>query len=329
LRAPFCFLQTWQSYHDYATITSNKHKTGKKAIEQFRYFHSRFPHLDIEHLIEYYAVFGGLEKDISLQFNDTIESSIQNNILKRYDFLETKIMPPLTRQSESRRMLRAVAVSDGKTINVFRRASLSRSLGHGTYHALQQAGVLYKELSRETAPSPLLHKKRSERRYSIQSKIKFIFPFQRFWYTFIEPFGKEIEAGHYENFYQEFRLNFDRYVSFTFEELSNALIKEIFERDDPVSEKGNYWDRHNEFDLLARTKARRLIVGECKWKGHKICKSLVSKLKSKCEKSGLDPDYLALFSKSGFSKELKNSKDPSILCYDLKDFEKAVMAKQY
>ena len=63
-------------------------------------------------------------------------------------------------------------------------------------------------------------------------------------------------------------------------------------------------------------------MGECKWKGHKVCKSLVSKLRSKCERSGLEPDYLALFSRSGFSKELRSSDDPTLLCFDLHDFEK-------
>ena len=225
-------------------------------------------------------------------------------------------------ENESRRMLRAVAVSDGKTINVLRRASMSRSLGHGTYHALQSVGILHKEASRETPPPPKARRKKEERRYTVQAKIKFTHPFHRFWYTFVEPHAKEIEAGDFTKFFEDLEATLDRYVSFTFEELSNALIKRAFDIEDPVSEEGNYWDRHNEFDLLARTEKDRMIVGECKWKGHKICKSLVSKLKSKCERSGLKPDYYALFSRSGFSKELQSSNDPTILCFDLHDFEK-------
>ena len=237
-----------------------------------------------------------------------------------------KVLPPLSRESESRRMLRAVAVSDGKTINVLRRASLSRTQGHGTYHALRQAGMLHKERSRET-PIPLkpgMKRKKEERGYTIQSKIKFTHPFYRFWYTFVEPRAKEIEAGEFDGFFKDLEESFDRYVSFTFEDLSNALIKHTFDRKDPVSEKGTYWDRHNEFDLLAKTENDRMIIGECKWKGHKVCKSLVSKLKSKCERSGLKPDYYALFSRSGFSNELKSSNDPTILCFDLDDFEKLI-----
>jgi len=295
-----------------------------RKIEKFRYFHQHFPHLEIEQLIEYYAVFGGLEKYITLNFSDTLYESIQINIVDRYGFLKSKVLPPPSLENESRRMLRAVAVSDGKTINVLRRAALSRTEGHGTYNALKRAGMLHKEHSRESPPQPRpgQKKKREERGYTIQSKIKFTHPFYRFWYTFVEPHAKEIEAGSYEKFYENLDAFLDRFVSFTFEDLSNALIKRTFDARDPVSEKGNYWDRHNEFDLLARTENNRMIIGECKWKGHKVCKSLVSKLKSKCERSGLKPDYYALFSKSGFSKELKSSNDPSLLCFDLHDFEK-------
>ncbi len=265
-----------------------------------------------------------MEEHVTLSFSDSLATSVKSNILERYDFLKTKILPPPSFEESSLRMLRAVASSDGKVINVFRRAGLGRSEGYVTYDALHRIGMLYKEDSRETiTPAVAGTKKRKEERgYTVWPKIKFTHPFYRFWYTFVDPHGKEIEKGIYKPFFESIENSFDRYVSFTFEDLSNALIKQTFEAKDPVFEKGNYWDRHNEFDLMARTRADRMIVGECKWKGHKICKSLVSKLKQKCERSGLKPDYFALFSKSGFSNELKSSNDPQLLCFDLDDFER-------
>jgi len=228
-------------------------------------------------------------------------------------------------------MLCAVAASDGKTINVFKRARLSRSKGIATYQILSQIGVLKKQLSREAPPITLPGQKikKQQRRYIIQAKIEFIYPIYRFWYTFVEPHFKEIERGEFDLFFESLQTSFDKYVSFTFEELSNALIKQTFEKIDPVYEKGAYWDRHNEFDLLAKTKNNCMIVGECKWKRSKVCKSLVSKLKLKCKKSGLTPDYIALFSKSGFSKELKSFNDPTLLCFELKDFEKLLRISPY
>ncbi len=303
---------------------TNRSDEGKKEIETFRYFHTHFPHLEIESLIEHFAVFGGLEKYVHLSFSDSLASSIKTNILDRYDFLKTKILPPPSFERSNRRILHAVALSDGKVINVFRRAGLGRGEGYAAYDALHRIGMLYKEHSREPLPATGRNRKRrkEERGYRIQAKIKFTHPFHRFWYTFVEPHGTEIAEGVFEPFFEDLDETFDRYVSYTFEDLSNALIKQMFESEDPIFEKGNYWDRHNEFDLMARTAADRIIVGECKWKGHKVCKSLVSKLRSKCERSGLKPDYLALFSKSGFSNELRSSSDPQLLCFDLDDFER-------
>ncbi|WP_456403292.1 DUF234 domain-containing protein [Hydrogenimonas sp.] len=261
---------------------------------------------------------------MTLNFSDSLTSSIRTNILDRYDFLKTKILPPPSFEKTKRRVLHAVAVSDGKVINVFRRAGLGRREGYAAYDALHRIGMLYKEHSRESMPPtvPGGKKRKEVRGYTVQAKIRFTHPFYRFWHTFVEPHGEEIEKGIFEPFFDDLSENFDRYVSFTFEDLSNALIKQTFETQDPIFEKGNYWDRHNEFDLMARTTANRIIVGECKWKGHKVCKSLVSKLKSKCERSGLKPDYFALFSKSGFSNELRSSNDPQLLCFDLDDFER-------
>ncbi|BBG66122.1 hypothetical protein NNO_1419 [Hydrogenimonas sp.] len=238
--------------------------------------------------------------------------------------MKTKVLPPPCHEPKNRRLLKAVAVSDGKAINVFRRAGLNRGDGYSTCSEMRRIGILYEEHSRESMPPavPGAKKRKEERGYTVQPKIRFVHPFHRFWYTFVEPHAEEIEKGDYRDFFEDMRNSFDRYVSFTFEDLSNALIKRAFETEDPIFEKGNYWDRHNEFDLVARTRDERVIVGECKWKGHKICKSQVSKLRSKCERSGLKPDYLALFSKSGFSKELKGSDDPNLLCFDLEDFER-------
>lgn len=280
--------------------------------------------MDIEQLIEYYAVFGGLERYITLNFSDSLFDSIYSNILINFNFLKNKILPPISLTNENRKMLYAVAMSDGKTINVFKRARLSRAKGIAAYQILNQTGVLEKQISQEP---PLIipsrqKKKKLQRRYTTEAKIEFTYPIYRFWYTFVEPHLKEIEQENYDLFFKSLQTSFDRYVSFTFEELSNALIKQIFEKRDPVLKKGAYWDTYNEFDLFAKTKNNRIIIGECKWKRSKVCKSIVSKLKSKCEKSGLTPDYFAIFSKSGFSKELKNLNDPTLLCFELKDFEK-------
>jgi len=257
-------------------------------------------------------------------FDETPGEAIERHILGRYDFFRQKIIPPALLRPENRRFLKALARSDGKPVNIARRAALSRARGQGIYHTLAGVGVLYKESSRETPPKLQSNgrRRKEERGYSVQDKVRFTLPFHRFWFTFVEPHARAVEAGDFTPVFKALEEGFDRYVSFTFEELANALIKTRFASESPILEKGGYWDRINEFDLLARTADDKVIVGECKWKSHKICKSQLSKLKAKCARSGLRPHYFALFSRSGFSKELAENRDPNLLCFDLKDFER-------
>jgi len=280
--------------------------------------------LEIEQLIEFYAVFGGAEEHIDLLFDETPIQAIERHILSRYAFFRDKIIPPALLRPENRRFLKALARSDGKPINIARRAAISRSRGEGIYHTLAGVGVLHKQISRETPPRLQSNgrRRKEERGYSVQDKVRFTLPFYRFWFTFIEPHANTLETGDFTPVFKALEEGFDRYVSFTFEELANALIKTRFASETSLLEDGSYWDRLNEFDLLARTADKRMIVGECKWKSHKICKSQLSKLKAKCARSGLQPHYFALFSRSGFSKELAQSQDPTLLCFELKDFER-------
>jgi hypothetical protein len=51
-------------------------------------------------------------------------------------------------------------------------------------------------------------------------------------------------------------------------------------------------------------------------------KNTLNKLKKVSQKARLKADYFALFSKNGFSKELENSKDKTLLLYDLESFKR-------
>ncbi len=42
---------------------------------------------------------------------------------------------------------------------------------------------------------------------------------------------------------------------------------------DPIISRGSYWDRKSEFDLFCHTESGKIIVGECKFKGKKVCKN--------------------------------------------------------
>ena len=120
----------------------------------------------------------------------------------------------------------------------------------------------------------------------------------------------------WNNYYQ----HKERCVSLSFEQLSNELIELHFKKIEPIIQKGNFWNRFSEFDVLCVTNKRKIILGECKSKGRKVCKNELTKLKEKAEQSGIIVDTYALFSLNGFSNELTHNRDKDLLLFEGKDF---------
>jgi len=167
--------------------------------------------------------------------------------------------------------------------------------------------------------------KKELRGYRIQPKVRYTKPFYRFWFGFVEPFRKDLSQKNSKNFIANFQNHKDRAISLIFEQLSNSLLEEIFKDSDPIVSKGGLWDRKSEFDLLCYTKSGKIIVGECKFKARKVCKNELTKLQEKAQHSNIEADIFALFSKSGFSNELKENQSENILLFDLEDFKKLTL----
>ncbi len=186
---------------------------------------------------------------------------------------------------------------------------------------MQEQGVLEAEYSREKTPLKNGNKqKREVSRHRISHKMCFTSPFLRFWFYFIAPMSEYIECGDYEKVMHYFEKHHQAFVGYTFESLSNEMMKLKFSSSNLI-DSGSYWDRHIELDLMARALDGKLIIGECKWKNHKVNKKELNKLIEKCEKVAFEPDVLMLFAKRGFSKELLTLQSDTLRLYHSDDFE--------
>jgi hypothetical protein len=294
------------------------------AIEPLlKTFHRTFPFLEVDPLIEYFALFGGIEDRIEIDLFGGIEATIQEELLDRFTEAEDWITPSYLMDDPYRQFLMAIARGDGKLLNIFRRAKLSEAVGGQILQELEAQGILRIESSRE----PPLRRRYNEqlpralRGYRIQSKVRFVLPFHRFWFGFIAPYDQELVRGRNERFWEHFRQHRDRALSLVFEQLSNALFAHLQAEDDPVVSSGSWWDRGSEYDLLAITRSGRMILGECKYKGRKVSKGELTKLKEKARNTGLAVDTFALFSRNGFSKELREVAGEGLLLFSIEDFE--------
>ena len=290
-------------------------------LRQFRSFHVRHFPDDMERLIEYFAVFGGLGWEIDI--DAPLETLITDIVLENYGHLYNEIARRATEDRSYHRLLSAVAIGDRRMYSAFRRAGMNEAKGGQVLGYLRDAGILEMEYSREAPPVrdyPKQKLKREVARHRISHKARFTSPFLRFWFYFIAPMHRDIEQGRYDAVLERFQERHQAFTGFVFEELSNLFLERMHQ-EDPIVDSGSYWDRQVEIDIFAQTSNGRTIVGECKWTNHKVNKSELTKLLGKCESVELQPDVVALFCKRGFSKELEQMKGADLELYSAKDFE--------
>ena len=249
---------------------------------------------------------------------------IKVQFVDNFSTYQNLVSPSYILESPYREVLVAVARGDGKLYSVLRKSKLSESAGEKIVDELVDFGILKVEYSREsplrTHPKHKLPK--DQRAYRIQDKLRFTQPFMRFWFGFVTYYRKDLSMGKGEKFLENFAKNYERLRSLVYEQLSNDLLLEYYADKATIVSSGSYWNVYSEFDILAVTKDKKIILGECKYKDRKVCKNELTKLKMKAAESGIKVDTYALFSKSGFSKELLGMKNENLLLFDLNDLKK-------
>ncbi len=292
-----------------------------KLLEQFRSFYFRNYPDDMEVQISYFSIFGGLGWNVDT--SRSVSELVEKLILENFDILHTKIQELTDNSQENRRLLQALAVGDRRIFSAFKRAGLNNGNGGGALSFLQESGLIQMEYSREQNPrerNPKGKLKRRDARHRISHKVLFTHPFIRFWFYFIAPQIKNIEAKNYAPLFKKIEECKHSYVSLVFEELSELLLNYNL-RDSQIISSGSYWDANIEIDILTITDTEKIYVGECKWKNHKVNKKELHKLIEKCKKLEINPTQIVFFSKRGFSKELEQMKGATLALYSADDFE--------
>ena len=279
--------------------------------------------MTLEQSLEYFSVLGGIEESIELDFFDNVFSMVESNFVENFDKFQRIVSPSYLLESPYREVLMAAARGDGKFYSVLRKAKLSEGLGESVIEELISLNVLYIEQTRE---QPLKihpkHKLKKElRTYRVQDKLRFVQPFMRFWFGFVTYYRNELTLRDGKAFLENFEKHYERLRTLVYEQLCDDMLVLYFKEKSPLLSSGSYWNQHSEFDILAITSDKKLILGECKYKERKICKNELNKLKDKALQSGIKADTYVLFSKSGFSNELLHMKEKNLLLFDLNDLK--------
>lgn len=213
-------------------------------------------------------------------------------------------------------VLTGIAMGDGKTHTAFKRANISAEVGLNAVDELCDTGVIKLQKGSKFFTS-------WEENESVSNKLFFTSPFLRFWFAFVSPLFKGIRDGDYKEVRERFSNRESEFVQLPFVELSHEFLK-LSAIDDPIVEIGTYWDNKIELDILAKTKSGKIIAGVCKYTNAKVKKSELTKLQESCETSKIKVDTFVIFSKRGYSSELKSLKGESLRLYTVKNLKKLV-----
>jgi len=251
---------------------------------------------------------------------------LEEHFVTHFIDFKSLVSPSFLLETPYKELLMSIARGDAKLYSALRKAKLSETVGEDIILELVDLNIITIEHSREaplrTHPKQKL--KKELRTYRIQDKLRFVQPFMRFWFGFVQSYEKELTLGNGARFLENFKQHHEGLCSLVYEQLSNDLLKEYYKDSDVILSFGSHWDLHSEFDILAVTKSGKTILGECKYKERKICKNELTKLQQKAIQSGIKVDVFVLFSKSGFSKELLSMCSDTLLLFELDDLHRLI-----
>jgi hypothetical protein len=213
-------------------------------------------------------------------------------------------------------VLSGIAMGDGKTHTAFKRANISAEVGLNAVDELCNSGIIRLQKGSKFFTS-------WQENESVSNKLFFTSPFLRFWFAFVSPLFKGIRDGDYKEIRERFANRESEFVQLPFVELSHEFLK-LSSVDDPIVEIGSYWDNQVELDILAKTKSGKTIAGVCKYTNAKLKKSELTKLQESCARAKIVVDTFVMFSKNGYSSELKSLKGENLRLYGVKNLKKLV-----
>jgi len=289
-------------------LLMSKHPT---LLAQFRSFCFQNNANNFEEAIEYFSVFGGMgwTVDMSKPLIELIEEKILNN----YRYIHGDIAKITQSDKTHHAILSALASGDRREYSAYKRAGVSREDGEASINFLVKSGLLVRDRSQE---QPL------DETEDVSDKFLFTQPFMRFWFSSISPYYKRIKEGDYKEVKERLMQKQD-FSDLIYERLVMAFISKSF-KEDAVESIGSYWDKNNEIDILAMTKSGKSIAGTCKLSKAKAKKSELSKLKEQCSQAKLKAETFVIFSKNGFSNELKKEKSANVKLFALKNLRSLV-----
>jgi len=272
-----------------------------------------FPEYTLNEKVTVYAILGGIPFYLK-QFSPrlSVEENMRQNIFSSetilYNEAEFMLKQELRETATYNTIISAIALGSTKLNEISQRTMIESSKLNVYLKNLTDLNIVTKEYS----ISDTLKKSANIRNglYKISDN------FFRFWYRYVYPNRSDIEAGYAGPLVEEVVESVStEYTSLCFEELCIEYIRKLNAlRKLPFTAKqiGRIWSKGFEIDIGA-TDGRTILLGECKWSvspvGIDTLNDMMDKIALNKELVGYKEYLIYLFSKSGFTKALRDRDD--------------------
>lgn len=268
----------------------------------------------METAINYFAVFGGL--DIKIDMTKPLGKLIERHILNEYYEIQDYIAKLTKNSLPYYKVLTGIALGDRRVNSAFKRSDMEYDEGLKALYELEELEIISTETSIE-------HITNRFEENDVADKLLFTTPFLRFWFGFVSPLYRGIKRNEYDEFFERFGNYSAEFMQLVFEQLAHEYVKLNF-KNDPIEEIGRYWDDKDEINLVAQTESGEIIIGSCKYTNNKMKKTELTRLKELCEELEIIPDHVYLFSKKGFTNELKSLKSDDLKLFTAKSLKQLI-----
>lgn len=227
-------------------------RTLSLKVSPLKFVHLKefFPSYSLEDTVKVYGTVGGVPEYL-LRLDPSLppEDNIKREFFGRgflYDEAEYLLRYELRDLSTYNTILEAISYGyrsfhELKTVTELDSSKLTRYLS-----ILMNLDIVGRELP--VTPGIKAKKRKRNALYFINDN------YFAFYYTFVYPFKEEIELGMPEVAVENFELNFDRYLDFTFESISKQFLIELNKAGKlpfRFTKIGRWWHKSEEIDLVA------------------------------------------------------------------------------
>ncbi len=267
-----------------------------------------FPGRSFEDIVKIYSVFGTIPAYIEkLDPKHDIFTNITELILNKGTFLYNEIEYILREELREPRnyfvILRAIAQGKRKMSEIVNETGFEKSLVARYLDILRSLRFVEKDVP-VTEKQP---EKSKQGLYRLHDK------FFTFWFKYVFPNRSRLEIGNIDYVMKLIRGTFEHHISTTYEDICADLCKNLMsDRLMQYTSIGRWWQKNEEIDIVALDEESKTVYfGECKWSNKKVGDDIYQELVRKSQlvdwHKETRKDRYMLFSKSGFTKRMKDT----------------------